>query len=123
MLKKTVLRGKKDFAGLYKKGKSNASKYIVVFFRKNNLEYNRVAFLASKKVGKSVVRNKAKRHMKEVYRYCRNNMATGYDIIFIGRNSMNDVDYFELKKTTIKLLQRLKLLKGDISWNLYSYFW
>lgn len=115
MLKKTVLRGKKDFAGLYKKGKSNASKYIVVFFRKNNLEYNRVAFLASKKVGKSVVRNKAKRHMKEIYHYCRNNMATGYDIIFIGRNSMNDVDYFELKKTTIKLLQRLKLLKGDIS--------
>ena len=115
MLKKTVLRRKKDFASLYKRGKSYASKYIVVFCRKNNLEYNRVAFLASKKVGKSVKRNKARRHMKEVYKICRNNIVSGYDIIFIARNNINDVEFLELRKTTIKLLQKMKLLVGEIS--------
>ena len=35
-------------------------RYVVVFYRKNNLPYTRKAFLASKKVGNSVRRNRAR---------------------------------------------------------------
>ena len=56
MLKKEVLRRDKDFSSIYKKGKSVAEKYVVLYYLENNLPYSRQAFLASKKVGKSVER-------------------------------------------------------------------
>ena len=50
MLKKDILRSKEDFTGIYKKGRSIGERHIVLFYKKNNLQYNRIAFLASKKV-------------------------------------------------------------------------
>ncbi|MFQ7472571.1 MAG: ribonuclease P protein component, partial [Anaerovoracaceae bacterium] len=43
MLKKEILRRKDDFAKIYKRGKSIGERYIVLFYRKNNLSYNRAA--------------------------------------------------------------------------------
>ena len=84
MLKKEVLRKKEDFSAIYRRGKSVSDRLIVLFYRKNGLSYNRTAFLASKKVGNSVQRNRAKRLMKESFRISCDNLKTGYDIIFIG---------------------------------------
>ena len=48
---KNILRKKSDFDNLYKRGRSVGDRYVVVFYRRNGFEYNRVAYLASKKVG------------------------------------------------------------------------
>lgn len=89
MLKKEVLRGAENFNKVYKKGKSVGDRYVVIFYKKNGLPYNRIAFLASKKVGNSVARNRAARLMRESYRQIKDNLNTGYDIIFIARNTIN----------------------------------
>jgi len=89
MLKKDVLRKKSDFDSLYNKGKSVGERYVVVFYRKNGLSFNRKAFLASKKVGKSVQRNRARRLMKESFRKISEECKIGYDLIFIARNTIN----------------------------------
>ena len=52
-----TLRKQKDFGRVYNKGKSRGSKYVVVLYRNNNLDYSRTAFVSSKKVGNSVERN------------------------------------------------------------------
>lgn len=88
MLRKEVLRGNKDFAKVYKRGKSIGSRYVVVFYKKNNLDYNRIAFLASKKVGNAVIRNRARRLMKESVRLSSPIEKIGYDIIFIARKTI-----------------------------------
>ena len=62
---KNVLRKNSDFSAIYKRGKSVGDRYVVLFYRPNGLSYNRTGFLASKKVGNSVKRNRAKRLMKE----------------------------------------------------------
>jgi ribonuclease P protein component len=99
MLKKTVLRRKSDFSLIYNKGKSVVERYIVLFFKKNGLSYNRIAFLASKKVGNSVVRNRARRLMKESYREVKENLATGYDFIFIARKTICNLKCADVKKS------------------------
>jgi ribonuclease P protein component len=88
MLKPDVLRRKKDFSALYGKGKSAGGRYVVLFYRKNSLSYSRKAFLASKKVGNSVKRNRARRLMKESYRACQGMVPPGYDVLFIARGSI-----------------------------------
>ena len=60
MLKKEVLRDPRDFKAVYNKGKSKADRFVVVFYRPNGRNYTRTCFLASKKVGNAVERNRAR---------------------------------------------------------------
>ena len=111
MLKPNVLRKKKDFSSIYNRGKSVGEKYVVVFSRKNALEYNRTAFLASKKVGNSVVRNRARRLMKESYRELEKHLDLGIDLIFIARNTISAVKCGEVKKSMEAALIKAKIMQ------------
>ena len=93
MLRENVLRKKADFDLLYKKGKSAGDKYVVIFSRENNFGFGRRAFLASKKVGNSVKRNRARRLMKEAFREILNDdeirkNLENKDIILIARSTI-----------------------------------
>lgn len=99
MLDKNILRGKSNFSKVYNKGKSIGGRFVVVFYRKNNLPYNRLAFLASKKVGNSVKRNRARRLMKESYRLRDYEISPGYDIIFIARNTIVNAGCQDVQKS------------------------
>lgn len=111
MLKKEILRRNGDFSSIYKKGKSVGDRFVVVFYRKNNLPYNRIAFLASKKVGNSVTRNRARRLMKESYRTIHEQLAIGYDIIFIARKTIINSKYADVKKSIEAATRRAGILK------------
>ena len=112
MLKKEVLRGKKDFNRVYKRGRSVRDRYIVLIYLKNRLPYNRTAFLASKKVGNSVQRNRAKRLMKESYRAIMDDIDTGYDLIMIARNTINGKKCGEVGDSLKKAVNKAHLI-GD----------
>ncbi|MDD6191193.1 MAG: ribonuclease P protein component [Firmicutes bacterium] len=112
MLKKEVLRRDKDFSALYKKGKSFPDKYIVLIYRKNGLSYNRTAFLASKKVGNSVQRNRAKRLIREGYRLIESELKQGNDIVFIARKNINGRKFGEVNRSLLNAVKRTGLLKS-----------
>ena len=86
-------------------------RFVVVFSRKNNLPYNRTAFLASKKVGNAVTRNRARRLMKESYRSISDRFADGYDIIFIARNTITNSKCADVKKSIEAAAKRAGILK------------
>jgi len=111
MLKPDVLRKKEDFTSLYKKGKSVPGRFVVVFYRKNNLSYSRKAFLASKKVGNSVERNRARRLMKESYRQIEADMPWGWDFIFIARKTILDSKCADVKKSIEAALKKAKIIE------------
>lgn len=111
MLKKEVLRRKDDFTAIYRRGRSIGERYIVFFYRKNDLSYNRTAFLASKKVGNSVTRNRARRLMKESYRQMNEKLAVGYDIIFIARNTIINSKCADVKKSIEAAARKAGILK------------
>jgi len=104
MLKKNVLRKNSEFSAVYNKGKSVGDRYVVLFYRLNGLPYNRTGFLASKKVGNSVVRNRAKRLMKESYRNIEGSLPEGYDFIIIARNTICGRNVQKLRNPLILLL-------------------
>ena len=89
MLKENVLRRKEDFDRIYRKGKSVGDRYVVIFCLGNHLGFNRIAYLASKKVGNSVKRNRARRLMRESVRTSDAEIRQGYDLIIIARNTIN----------------------------------
>ena len=111
MRKKEVLRGKKDFGRVYNRGKSIRDRYLVLIYLKNGLPYNRTAFLASKKVGNSVQRNRAKRLMKESYRARMDDIKEGYDLIMIARNTINGRKSGEVGESLEKSMRKAHLIR------------
>ncbi len=110
MLRENVLRRKEDFNRVYKKGKSTGDRYVVIFCLKNDLGFNRISYLASKKVGNSVKRNRARRLMRESVRTTDFKLEQGYDIIIIARNTINDRKCADVKKSIEAAAKRLKLI-------------
>jgi ribonuclease P protein component len=111
MLKPDMLRKKEDFKDLYKKGKSVAGKFVVVFYKKNNLLFSRKAFLASKKVGNSVQRNRARRLLRESYRQLEADIPGGWDFIFIARSTILDSKCADVKKSIEAALKKAGIIE------------
>jgi ribonuclease P protein component len=110
-----VLRKQKDFNRIYKKGKSKGNRFTVILYRKNELGYTRTAYVASKKVGNSVRRNRARRLIRESYNSFRDNIRPGYDIIFVARNNINDHSMQEVSKCLFESVRECGLLIKDAS--------
>lgn len=111
MLKRNVLRYRRTFDRIYRKGKSVGDRFVVVFFINNNLDYTRTGFLASKKVGNSVKRNRARRLMKESLRLTSLKLPKGYDFIFIARNTIVDANCRQVQKSLESALKRTGVLE------------
>ena len=109
-LRPDVLRFKQDFDRLYKKGRSAGDKYVVVFHIDNKLDYSRKAFLASRKVGGAVTRNRARRLMKESFRKLEHDIKPGKDILFIARNTITDTGCADVESSMRKALTKSGLL-------------
>jgi ribonuclease P protein component len=105
------LNDSKDFKKIFAKGSSIANHHLVLFFMKTKRPCNRVGFIASKKVGKSVVRNRARRLMKESFRLYSSKIEQGYDLIFIARVHMKEAVYKDVEKAMAHILKKSKLLK------------
>ena len=86
-----ILNKNKDFLVLYKKGRSIVSKAVVIYFRQNGLPYNRFGITAGKKVGNAVMRNRAKRIIRQAYRENEIFFPIGLDIVFVARKFAAEV--------------------------------
>ena len=100
------LRNNKEFQMVYNEGKSKANKYLVLYYRKNDLEYNRLGISVSKKVGNSVVRSRSKRLIYESYRLNVKDIKTGYDFVFVARSAINEKKYSDVEAAMINLLKK-----------------
>ena len=104
----------KDFQIIYKKGKSYANKYLIMYVLNNKEEENRLGISVSKKVGNSVVRHRITRLIRENYRLNCKTFRLGYDIVIIARASAKDKTYQELESALIHLA-KLHNIVEDLS--------
>ena len=100
-----------QFRFVYNKGKSIANRQLVMYILENNTEFNHLGVSVSKKVGKSVVRSRVTRLIKENYRLAEQKIKCGYDIIVIARNATKDSGYAEINRSLKHLLKKHGILK------------
>ncbi|MCC5909525.1 MAG: ribonuclease P protein component [Clostridiaceae bacterium] len=105
------LRKNEDFRRVYKKGNSMANKLLILYISKNGLDYNRAGFTVSKKVGKSIVRSRVKRLMRESYRLNEEKIKQGYDLVFVARQGCNESNFSEIESATLHLIRKKGLLE------------
>ena len=110
-----IIKKNTEYKTVYNCNNSISDYNLVLFFKKNNLGYNRFGFTTAKKIKKAVSRNLIRRRLKEIVRLNEYNFKDGHDIVIMARVNATESDYKSLEKSYIKLMQRKKLLKGDLN--------
>lgn len=58
-----------------------SGRHFVLFILPNKLGHSRLGVTLSRKVGNAVVRNQARRRMRDIFRKRRDLLAAGYDVV------------------------------------------
>ena len=113
MNKKYRLRKNYQFNFVYKNGKAVSNEFCTVVFCKNKASVPRVGYSVSKKFGKAVKRNRAKRRMKEAVGSFFVKMNASCNYIFLPKPPCLDANFAVLKLSMEKLLQKAGLIKAE----------
>ena len=112
MKKAVTLEENYEFRRMYQRGASAVSSGMVLYCRKNRLDHNRLGITVSVKLGHAVVRNRARRRLREVYRLNRDQLRSGWDIVLVGRSRTATMPWQELNSTILRLCRKLDLLEA-----------
>ncbi len=104
------LTGQKNFSNIRKNGRGVTNQLLVLRIYSNGLDTSRFAFLASKRIGNAVTRNRLKRRLREVVRSTK--VKIGSDVLFIARRGSGDASFPHLREAAMTLLRRARLLEG-----------
>jgi ribonuclease P protein component len=102
--KRERVRRHAEFQQIYEQGHRIHGRYSTVFIRRNEFAHGRLGVAATKKLGGAVVRNRAKRLIREVFR--RNNIAPGYDVIVVPKRELLHASLTVLEADYRAILQR-----------------
>ncbi len=105
------LKKNRDFQSIYKKGKSQANRYLVMYLSENSIGRNRVGISVSKKVGNSVIRHRLTRLVRESYRLHENMFNSGLDIVVIVRITAKNAGYHDIESALLHLGKLHRILK------------
>lgn len=97
------IKSNSDFLKVYRRGKSYANKYLVMYVLNNDLNKNRYGITVSKKVGNSVVRHRVTRLIRESIRLNEEKFEKGYDIVIIARNTAKGRKCPEIESAVLHL--------------------
>lgn len=104
--KEERIRRRREFLTVYQQGDKVPGKHVILYILKNNLPHCRVGITVSRKIGKSVVRNLAKRRLREVFRANKTVLPIGCDIVMNAKRSVGKAPYSELEEDFRRALQR-----------------
>ncbi|MCL4490092.1 MAG: ribonuclease P protein component [Chloroflexi bacterium] len=105
------LREGSDFQQVWENGKSWSHYLMILRARTNGMDLSRFGFVAGKKIGKAVRRNRTKRLMREAMRHRLGKIEPGWDIILIARREVERATFQQVDAAVENLLQRAHLIK------------
>ena len=110
-----TLKKNDEFREIYRTGKSYANKYLIMYVRRNETDYNRIGISVSKKVGNSVVRHRITRLIRESYRLSEDSFLSGLDIVVVARVGAREKNYKEIESALLHLMKLHKIGKDSSS--------
>lgn len=105
------LRSAADFQRVRSHGRAYAHPLLVVYVHPNDGACTRFGFTLSKRVGKAVVRNRAKRLLREAARRLVPALPAGLDIVVVGRPPLAAASAAEVAEALAATLRQADVLR------------
>jgi ribonuclease P protein component len=92
---------------VFKEGKSYGGVLVVLFLLSSSELDRKVGFVAGRRVGNAVRRNRAKRLLREAFRISKAQVPEhGFHLVLVARHACADADYQDVEHDYLKLLAR-----------------
>lgn len=106
-----IVRGS-DYRIAYRDGLRIDSQRFVLFGRANGLDHPRIGITVSRKVGSAVVRNRVKRHFREIFRRSRAAISAPIDLVVNARVACATARYHDLNTEFLGAVRKMLRLRG-----------
>ena len=106
MKKKNIIQKEREFTDIINNYPFIKNEYFVIYYR-NNKETNRYGISVPKKTGKANIRNKIKRRIKNIIDLNEKNIQKSYDYVIIIRKRLIELNYCDMEKEFIHLIQKI----------------
>jgi len=97
-----------EFDAVYRDARRRSGRHLTVFFRPNGLERTRFGISVKRALGGSVVRNRIRRRVREMFRLHRMEIPAGWDIVVHPRSSVATAEFRTLETELLNLLQNVR---------------
>src|ERR1700730_12107673 len=98
------IRRRAEFQQVYEHGARIHGRYETVFALPNQQSVGGLGIAVTRKLGGAVVRNRAKRLIREIFRH--NKLAPGYDVVVVPKREMLDAGLTVLEADYRRSLER-----------------
>ncbi len=92
-----------DFRKVYEEGRRRSVRICTIFFRSNGLAITRLGITTPAGVGGSVIRNRIRRRLREVYRLNQAQIPPGWDVVVNPRPAVATMPMAALTREFIRL--------------------
>tara|TARA_X000000368_G_C22802684_1_gene611042 strand:+ start:429 stop:770 length:342 start_codon:yes stop_codon:yes gene_type:complete len=111
-IKMVSLSNNEEFKSIIK-GKRISNKYFTIFFKKQinkNTKFLNISFVAKRKLGNAVKRNKIKRRLKNIMKdaISKISLNLNYSYLIIAKNTVLKDEYISIKKTMFSNFEGIK---------------
>lgn len=91
------LRKRREYLDVYERAEKIHRSHFVVYILTNGLGHHRLGLTVSRKIGKSVRRNRLKRRLREIFRTNRPGNQPGLDIVINVKKSAVGASFDRLR--------------------------
>ena len=100
----------RDYKKIYSRGKSIVTPCVVIYISKSRINQTRLGITTSKKVGNAVLRNRARRVLREAMREIIESLPKNYDIILVARGKTPHCKSNYVKKVLVNQFKSAGLM-------------
>lgn len=98
------VRQRQEYQAVYEHGSRLSGSLMTVFFRPNTLGRARLGIAATRKIGSAVVRNRAKRRVRDLFR--RHRPLDAVDVVVIPRRELAEAPFERVEREFCGILKR-----------------
>ena len=114
MMKGWSLTTGEEYTSVFRRGRAYYGTAVAVRVLPNQLDRSRLGLVVGKKIGGAVVRNRAKRRIRQIVDIRA--LTPGWDIVVIARAGIHRAEYRDVERELRRLLQRAGVVvaSGDV---------
>ncbi len=109
-MKLVTLKKNKEFGYVYRRGMTAPVKNFTMIVVKSKYGGVRAGFSVSKKVGNAVVRNRARRRLKEAFQRVLPSICGNYSLIFVARPCVSEAEFSGIVRDMRSALRKARVV-------------